>query len=159
MFAHEESGRDELVQLVTGSSSVNFWFPSWPHRGAGAAWPQMTPTVNCSRRLSLSESRDVTAAAACNSKPASECFHLEAKFCKLAWKQRNLCKCTHSAREQFLFSAADTDRGGLEARQGAEWQKNVSLNDGMKKRMKVVMKNVKETKEGRGGNRDEKWEF
>jgi hypothetical protein len=32
----------------------------------------------------------------------------------------------------------------------------VSLNDGMKKRMKVVMKNVKETKEGRGGNRDEK---
>jgi len=45
MMAH---GRGELVQLVTGSSSVNFWFPSWPHRGLalhGHRWRQLYSTV------------------------------------------------------------------------------------------------------------------
>jgi hypothetical protein len=92
-----------------------------------------TDDANCYSTVSLS----LNLATVTLNRP-SWCFHLGAKFRKLAARGKETCETAQILqREQFLCSAADTDRGG------SERQADV------KKRMKGITNNVKETKKGK----------
>jgi hypothetical protein len=99
---------------------------------AGAAWPQMTPTVTQLLSPSLSvphESFSDITDAACSAKLA-RAFILKRNFCKLCGKERNLGKYTHILQESSFSVLESTQTGdtageGLEAQWGtvsARWE-------------------------------------